>query len=68
MDSLTGWDVGVLIAAGYVSVVTLIRLMKACRNAVLVKLQQQVAVEQERKQVERWRAQKSEAAKRTQRN
>ncbi|HWC90681.1 MAG TPA: hypothetical protein VG433_13525 [Pirellulales bacterium] len=47
MDS---WSVALLVGAGYVAVMGLVRLMLARRDQLIKELQQQVAAEKKRKQ------------------
>ncbi len=49
MANLDGWDLAILGVAAYVAIVTLVRLMRHHRDAVVAKLQLQVAIEQRRK-------------------
>jgi hypothetical protein len=53
MSDMTAWDVAILLIAAYCAVVTLVRLMRARRDAVVAELQSEVAA-----QVDRQRATK----------
>ena len=49
MMTLQGWDVAILVIAAYISVVTLVRLMRARRDELIAQFQSQVGSEQRRK-------------------
>ena len=48
MADLSVWDVAILVAAAYLSIVTLVRLMRHRRDQVIAGLQSEVAAEQRR--------------------
>lgn len=49
MWGMDAWDIALLVAAGYVAVVTLVRLMRARRDTVIDELVAEAEEEQERK-------------------
>jgi hypothetical protein len=49
MAKMSLWDVAVLLVAAYLSIVTLVRLMRFRRDQLIAKLQAEVAAEQKRK-------------------
>ena len=49
---MDGWDVALLVAAGYVALVTLVRLMIRRRNQMLDELRSELEKEKRRKQAE----------------
>jgi hypothetical protein len=49
MTTLQAWDVAILVVAAYLSVVTLVRLMRARRDELIAQFQSQVGSEQRRK-------------------
>jgi hypothetical protein len=51
MGNMDSWDVTLLVVAGYLAVVTLVRLMARRRNQVFEELRQKVE-EEKRKQVQ----------------
>ncbi len=51
MGNMDSWDVTLLVVAGYLAVVTLVRLMARRRNQVFVELRQK-AEEEKRKQAQ----------------
>jgi hypothetical protein len=52
MQAMDNWDVTLLIVAGYVAVVALVRLMARHRNQMLDDMRRQIAQERKRKQAE----------------
>jgi hypothetical protein len=48
---MDGWEIAVLVAAGYVAVTSLVRLMTRRRDALIEDLSQQAAAEAERRRV-----------------
>ena len=48
---MDGWEIAGLVAAGYVAVTSLVRLMSRRRDALIEDLSQQAAAEAERKRV-----------------
>ena len=52
MANINGWDVVVLVAAGYVGAMALVRLMIRRRNQVLDEFRQQMKAERRRKRQE----------------
>ncbi|MHB8971736.1 MAG: hypothetical protein ACYC3X_01810 [Pirellulaceae bacterium] len=48
MSDMTAWDVAILLIAAYCAVVTLVRLMRTRRDAVVAQLQAEIATEQVR--------------------
>ncbi len=55
MGSMDGWDVALLAVAGYVALVTLVRLMIRRRNQLMDEFRHEVAQEKKRKQAEQRR-------------
>lgn len=52
MGNMDGWDVALLAMAGYVALVTLVRLMIRRRDQLLDELRRKVKQEKQRKEVE----------------
>ena len=52
MGSMDGWDVALLALAGYVAVVTLVRLMIRRRDQVLEEFRRKLKKQRQRKQAE----------------
>lgn len=52
MGSMDGWDVALLALAGYVAVVTLVRLMIRRRDQLLEELRRKLKKQRQRKQAE----------------
>ena len=52
MGAMDTWDVTLLIVAGYLAVVALVRLMARHRDQMLDEVQRQIAKEKQRKQNE----------------
>jgi hypothetical protein len=61
MSNLSGWDVAILVVAAYISVISLVRLMRARRDEVVANYQIQIAEEQQRQKVERLRQKRKQA-------
>ena len=61
MSNLSGWDVAILAVAAYISIVSLVRLMRHRRDDVVARLQVQVEAAQKRKRVEERRAKQRRA-------
>ncbi len=57
---MDGWDLALLAVAGYVAVMTLVRLMRRRRDAVLQQFREQVEAEQKRKRDEARRCREAE--------
>ena len=57
MAEMNAWDVAILSVAAYVAVVTLVRLMRRRRDAVIAQLQTEVAAQLDRKRAEQRREQ-----------
>jgi hypothetical protein len=57
MANLTAWDVGILAVAVYIAVISLVRLMRTRRDAVVAQLQAEVSEQQERQRLEKRREQ-----------
>ena len=55
MGNMDGWDVALLVAAGYVAVTALVRLMIRRRNQAVAEFRKQLAQERQRRKVERLR-------------
>ncbi len=53
MGNMDGWDVALLVAAGYVAVTALVRLMIRRRNQAVAEFHKQLAQEKQRRKVER---------------
>jgi len=49
MANMDGWDITLLVVAGYVAVVSLVRLMARRRDAMLGEFRQQMEKEKQRK-------------------
>jgi hypothetical protein len=47
---MDGWSVGLLVGAGYVAVMRLVRLMLARRDQLMRELEEQIAAEKRRKE------------------
>lgn len=67
MLNLSGGDIAILVVAGYVSMVTLVRLMRHRRDEVVAQFQTQVEAAKKRKQDEE-RHEKRHRAQHTRRN
>jgi len=52
MGNMDSWDVTLLVVAGYLAIVTLVRLMARRRNQVYAELRQKAEVEKKRKQIQ----------------
>ncbi len=52
MGNMDGWDVALLVVAGYVALVTLVRLMIRRRNQMLDEFRRELKKEKRRKQAE----------------
>ena len=50
MANLEGWDWALLVVAGYVAVMSLVRLMRSHRDAILGELREKIDREQSRRQ------------------
>ena len=57
MAEMNAWDVAILSVAAYIAVLTLVRLMRRRRDAVIAQLQTDVAAQLDRKRTERRREQ-----------
>ena len=53
---MDGWDITFLIVAGYVAVISLVRLMRARRDAVVDDVRAQFRQEQARLKKEEWKS------------
>ncbi len=63
MGSMDGWDVALLVVAGYVAVVTLVRLMVRRRDQMLDEFRRDVAKEKARRELDQRKQQQSERGK-----
>ena len=61
MAEMNAWDVAILLVAAYIAVLTLVRLMRRRRDAVIAQLHTEVAAQQGRKRTERRREQSRSA-------
>ena len=52
MGNMDGWDVALLVAAGYVAVTTLVQLMIRRRDQAVGEFRKQLAKEKQRRKVE----------------
>ena len=52
MGNMDGWDVALLVVAGYVAIVTLVRLMIRRREQMLAKFRREVEKEKARREAE----------------
>jgi len=52
MGNMDSWDVTLLVVAGYLAIVTLVRLMARYRNQVIEQFSRQAEEEKKRKQAE----------------
>jgi hypothetical protein len=52
MGNMDSWDVTLLVVAGYLAIMTLVRLMARRRSQVLEEYRQRAEAERERKQAE----------------
>lgn len=59
MFNLDGWDYALMAMAGYIAVVSLVRMMRARHDDLLADLQRQAEQEQERKRKAERQAKKS---------
>ena len=57
MAEMNAWDVAILLVAAYVAVLSLVRLMRRRRDAVIAQLQTEVAAQLDRKRADRRREQ-----------
>jgi hypothetical protein len=55
MAAMDMWDVVILVVAAYIAVLTLVRLMRRRRDAVVAQLQTEVASQLEQKRAEKRR-------------
>lgn len=53
MSHMNGWDWALLVTGGYLALVTLVRLMRRRRDAVLEEISVQAAAEKRRQQAEK---------------
>jgi hypothetical protein len=53
MTNLTAWDGAILAVAVYIAVVSLVRLMRVRRDAIVAQLQTEVAEQRERQRLEK---------------
>jgi hypothetical protein len=60
MGAMDGWDVALLVAAGYVAAVSLVRLMLRRRNQLLDQFRAEIEKERKRKGDEERRTRRSE--------
>ena len=68
MAFMNGWDIGLLIVAGYLAVTVLVRMMRVRRDTLVGQLHQQAEAErQRRKREEAQKAQKAQDAQRRRR-
>ena len=72
MANLTAWDGAILAVAVYIAVISLVRLMRVRRDAIVAQLQTEVVAQQERqrqeKRLEQQRAGRAAASARSARN
>ena len=59
---MDGWNIALLVLAGYVAVSQLVRLMLARRNKLVAELREQAAAEQRKIQQEKRRREEDEEA------
>ena len=52
MGNMDGWDVALLVVAGYVALVALVRLMLLRRDQAMVELRRKMRKEKQRKEAE----------------
>jgi hypothetical protein len=52
MGNMDGWDVALLVLAGYVALVTLVRLMIGRRDQMLDEFRRRLRIEKQRKEAE----------------
>ncbi len=52
MPNLSGWDIAIMVAATYISIVTLVRLMRRRRDEVVAQLHMQIETAKQRKRAE----------------
>lgn len=55
MSDMTAWDVAILLIAAYCAVVTLVRLMRTRRDAIVAQLHSEVAAQQDRQRAPKQR-------------
>lgn len=55
MANLTAWDVAIFVVAVYIAVVSLVRLMRARRDAIVGQLHAEVTEQQERQRADKRR-------------
>ena len=60
MDPFNRWDVFLLMAATYVAVISLVRLMRHRRDELVTQVREQIRVEQERRAAAEQRAAKKQ--------
>ncbi len=62
MGNMDGWDVALLVAAGYVAATSLVRLMIRRREQLLDEFRQEVAQEKKRMEAEKMQSRRQRAA------
>ncbi len=62
MGNMHGWDVALLVAAGYVAATSLVRLMIRRRDQLLDEFRQEVAQEKKRMEAEKVQSRRQRAA------
>lgn len=61
MSEFSGWDVAIITLAAYISIVTLVRLMRHRRDEIVARYQIQIATEQRRKRIAERRERKRQS-------
>jgi hypothetical protein len=61
---LNGWDVAILLLAGYLAIILLVRLMRQRRDELVRELQKEVTLEQLKQKAERRRQRKQQIRER----
>jgi len=63
MGNMDGWDMALLVAAGYVAVMALVRLMIRRRDQMQAEFHEEVRKEKQRRETELRKQQREQAAK-----
>jgi hypothetical protein len=61
MEIMNGWDLALLVAAGYVAAITLVRLMIRRRDQLLVRFRNEMKVAQAERDAEEKKKQREQA-------
>jgi hypothetical protein len=64
MENITGWDIALLVVAGYVAVMSMARLMLRRRDQLLAEFREQIKAEKKRKEAEEAEQARAEEAER----